>query len=508
MHRRFLYLLTFLAGFTSLGMELAASRLLAPWFGNSILVWASLIATILLYLSLGYWYGGRLADRRPEEHLLLSLIGAAALLTGLIPILAQPVLRLTANIFQIFDAVVLIGVYGTVLLLFALPVTLLGMVTPFVIRLLTAGGKEVGQAAGSVYAISTLGSILGVFVPVLLLIPNVGTRRTFLLMALTLLACSIAGLWRADRKRALLFGIIWMALALVLLQSPHDQDPRILFEKESRYNYIRVIQQGPDIVLKLNEGAGDHSIYRPGMRLSNGIWDAFLIAPFFSPGVQPNDVQSMLIIGLAGGTIAHVATAAYGPIPIDGVEIDPAIIEVGQRYFAMTQPNLRPIAQDGRFFLRHGAGLYDIIAVDAYRPPYIPFHLTTVEFFKEAASHLTPHGVVAINVARTMEDDTLIIALANTMRQVFATVFVIDQPHLQGNLGNSLLIGVQTQATRQDFEANIHALSPGILAEIAHHYEEGVSLAPIGQGPILTDDKAPIEQMVHSMILRFFMASR
>ena len=505
MSRSFLYLLAFTAGFVSLGVELSASRLLDPWFGNSILVWASLIALILLYLSVGYWLGGRVADRRPEARVLLTLTGVAALLVGLTPVIARPILQRTAGMFQIFDAAILLGSFAAVLLLFAAPVILLGMVSPFVIRLLVGGSQDAGRVSGNVYALSTVGSILGVFVPVLLLIPNIGTRRTFIVLGLLLLGLSALGLVRIARKRALLLGLGW-ALLLVLLLLPaggiHTEADTV-YERESLYNYIRVARNGSEMLLKLNEGAGVHSVYRPDMQLADGIWDAFLIAPYFALApTRPEDVRSLLIIGLAGGTVAKLATSAYGPILIDGVELDPAIIETGQRYFAMTEPNLHPIAQDGRYFLNHGAGQYDLIVIDAYRPPYIPFHLTTVEFFREVATHLSDSGVVAINVGRTADDYALVDALAATMGQVFPSVFVLDEPDAGDGLGNSLVIASKRPSTLDDFRANTAALPEPILAEVARRYAPHARVAPT-DGPILTDDKAPIEQIVHGVVMRY-----
>ncbi len=506
--RPFLYLIAFTAGFVSLGVELSASRLLDPWFGNSILVWASLIALILLYLSVGYWLGGRVADRHPQARVLLTLTGMAAFLVGLTPVFARPILRMTAGVFQVFDAAILLGAFVAVLLLFAAPVILLGMVSPFIIRLLVAGSEDAGRVSGNVYALSTAGSILGVFAPVLLLIPNIGTRRTFIVLGMLLLGLSALGLARIARWRALALGVAWGALAALLLwpSAPIHVEPDTVYEQESLYNYIRVVRNGPEMLLKLNEGAGVHSVYRPDMLLADGIWDAFLIAPYFAPApVHPEDVKRMLIIGLAGGTVAKLASLAYGPIPIDGVELDPAIIETGRRYFDMTESNLRPVAQDGRYFLNHGAGRYDLIVIDAYRPPYIPFHLTTVEFFAEVDAHLTPNGVVAINIGRTADDYALVDALAATMAQVFPSVFVLDEVDSGEGLGNSLVVATRRPASLDDFRANTAALPEPILAEVARRYAPHARLAP-SDGPILTDDKSPIEQIVHGVIMRYLAA--
>ncbi len=406
-----------------------------------------------------------------------------------------------------YDTAILLGSFSAILLLFGIPVILLGVVSPFAIRLLVHSAEDAGSTSGRVYALSTVGSILGVFLTVLILVPNLGTRRSFLALALGLLMLAIIALWPHARRRAVVFALIWvLLLALTLLPTGSIRpDEATIYEQESAYNYIQVVENGPEVVLKLNEGAGVHSVYRPDMTLADGIWDYFLLAPFFNPGpVTPDDVDSLLVIGLAAGTVPKLYTAAYGPIEIDGVELDPAIIATGQQHFAMTEPNLNAVAQDGRYYLNHGAGNYDVIAIDAYRPPYIPFHLTTVEFFTEVRDHLNPDGVVAINVARTASDYSLIDALASTLTAVFPSVFIIDEPHTGYDLGNSLVVASMQPTTLDDFLANTSDLPEPILAEIARRAGSNVRVAS-GDGPILTDDKAPIEQIIHGIVLRYLL---
>lgn len=507
--RRAIYLLVFAAGFASLGVELAASRLLDPWFGNSILVWASLIGLILLYLAVGYWLGGRWADRDPRPITFFTLAACGGLLIGLIPLIARPILQLSADVFTSYDVALLAGSFLAILLLFGPAVILLGCTGPFAIRLLMENdsetGRTAGRIAGRVFALSTLGSLAGVFIPTLILIPNLGTRRTFFILALTVLGLATLSLWRRAGRRALVFGLGWLLLLLLALLPPGRirADSAMLYEAESAHNYIRVMRNGPEVVLKLNEGAGVHSVYNPEAVLSDGIWDYFLLAPYFAPApVQPRQVQSLLMLGLAAGTVPRLYTAAYGPIAIDGVELDPAIIAAGQRFFALDEPNLRPIAEDGRFFLRTAAARYDVIAIDAYRPPYIPFHLTTAEFFRQVQEHLNPGGVAAINVARAGDDFRLVDALTATLSAVFPAVFIIDEPAPPGSLGNSLVVATMQPATLADFLANTAALPEPMLAEVAGRARAHVRPAA-SAGPILTDDRAPVEQIIHGIVLRY-----
>jgi spermidine synthase len=183
---------------------------------------------------------------------------------------------------------------------------------------------------------------------------------------------------------------------------------------------------------------------------------------------------------------------------MDGVEIDPTIIEVGQKYFAMNEPNLTPIADDGRHFLQTTPKTYDVIALDAYRQPYIPFHLATVEFFRETRAHLTPRGVVALNAARTARDYRLVDALAATMRAVFPSVYLLDHP----NDANTLIVATPNPTTLADFHANLARLTEPNLKQLAEKMQSRAQSATRA-GPIYTDDKAPVEELIHSIILDF-----
>ncbi|NLE77218.1 MAG: fused MFS/spermidine synthase [Chloroflexi bacterium] len=502
-----LYVLVFVAGMSGMAVEMAASRLLDPYFGNSLIVWANLIGLVLLYLSAGYLLGGWLVDRAPREERLYEIALWAALAIGLVPTLAPPVLQLAVSGFADYSVALLVGSLLGVLALLAAPMTLLGTVSPFVIGLRVRRVEGPGRAAGSIYALSTVGSLLGTFLPVLLLIPNVGTRWTFWIIALTLWQVAWLGLLRTGLRRVwayLAVPLVILALALTGQSRPIKPDEALIYENESAYNYIQVLQRGDDTLLKLNEGQGVHSVYNPHQPLTEAIFDYFLLAPFFNPPpYRAQQVQSLCLVGLAGGTVADLYTRAYGPLAIDGVELDPRIIAVGRTFFGMTQPNLQAHGADGRWFLAQSPHRYSVIAVDAYRPPYIPFHLTTQEFFLEARRRLAPDGVLAINVARAEGDDSLVLALASTAATVFPSVFVVPEPIPPGeSLGNSLLVATVRPAKVSNLVANAALLEEPLLQAVA---ERMVPLAAAAHtdGLVLTDDRAPVEQIVHGIILRY-----
>lgn len=509
---RYLDLLVFIAGLTTLGVEVAASRLLDPWFGNSVIVWASLISLILLYLSVGYTLGGRLADRRPDLRLLCELAAWAGFLIGCVPLIARPVLALAARALGgvEYNVSLLGGSLLGVLALFAAPIVLLGCVTPFAVRLAISDLAASGRAAGRIYALSTVGSVIGCFLPVLVLIPRLGTRLTFSALGIALVSVALIGIWSRTgwSRRLLLYAVLWgaaLAIAWIARAAPIKPMPGLVFEAETLYNYVQVVQEGSETWLLLNEGQGLHSVYDPTAALSEGIWDYFLVVPFFNPSpYPPAAVESLCLIGLAGGTVARLYTQAFGPIPIDGVELDPAIIAVGRAYFAMTEPNLRAIAQDGRAFLRRSGRRYDVIAVDAYRPPYIPFHLATVEFFQLARAHLTADGVIAVNVGRTPADYRLVDAIAATLAQVMPTVYVIDEPGPPYGLANSLVIGTAQPTQVENLARNAAHVTQPLLAEMLRRAIPHARVAhPSPTTPIFTDDRAPVEEVVHAIIAEY-----
>jgi spermidine synthase len=512
---RYLYLAVFASGMTTLAVEISASRLLGSVFGTSNLVWANVIGLILLYLTIGYFIGGRWADRSPYHQTLYTILIWGAFLSALIPLVARPVLQLAAGAVVGVDAALALGSFVSVLVLFSLPVTLLGCVSPFTIRLAIRYPEEAGRVSGRIFAISTVGSLFGTFTPVLLFIPELGTILTFLFFAAVLYSIGIIGLWRHIGISALRW--LWMPFIILLLamwalngplRAP-EEGAIVLYDDESAYNYIQVQEDAEGYrYLYLNEGQGVHSIWNQTDYTYDGTWDIFLAVPFFNPPpYSPEDVDSLLVIGLAAGTIPRQFFHVYGDIPIDGVEIDPGIIEAGALYFDMNEnmmPDLTIYAQDGRYMLSHLERFYRVIAIDAYRPPYIPWHLTTVEFFQEVRDHLYPDGVVAINVGRTKTDRRLVNAMAHTMAQVFTSVHAVDVPRSY----NTILVGTMQSTMTGNLVQNYYALPEDvdpILKEILAVCANSV-VAVEPSDVLFTDDRAPVERLVDSMVLDFLLS--
>jgi predicted membrane-bound spermidine synthase len=505
MLRGLLRLVVFWSGMVTLGVELAASRLLAPFFGTSTLIWAVLIGMILIYLSIGNWLGGRWADRTPTLGTLIRIASMGAVFIGAIPMIAAPVLTLSVQGFAEYNGGLLGGSLIGVLILFTLPMILLGCVSPFAIRLTMEDVQSSGRLSGQLYALSTLGSFVGTFIPVLWLIPAYGTRWTFWLLALSLLVVLFVVALLTE-KRYLVAPALGFLLVLTIAITTTNQpiktgDAEVLWEGESLYHYIRVVQRGEWHMLELNEGQGTHSAYYPGSGLTGGVWDFYLLAPFFNPAPYNPETtpKSWAIIGVAAGSTPRAIQTVYGNEPIIGVEIDGKIVEVGQEYFNMGElAHLEVVIDDGRTWLAQDTGQYDVIGIDAYRQPYIPFHLATVEFFQQARDHLTPNGVVAINVGRGPNDWRLVDALTSTMQEVFPSVFAIDMDESE----NTILIGTNQTVTAEDVRANVAAATHPALTLMIDR-ARGRTRIPEGNGLVFTDDRAPVEQVIDGMILRF-----
>ena len=513
--KRSLYIIAFTGGMTTLAVELSASRLLGNVFGNSNLVWANVIGLMLFYLTIGYFAGGRLADRHPRARLLLKITLWAAFLCALIPIISKPVVTRAAMAVFGAEAALALGSFIAILLLFSIPVTLLGIISPFVIRLAVERVEESGRVAGQVYAISTVGSLIGAFLPVLWAIPTIGTTRTFMLFAGALFLVTFIALLRVDGKSALRWLLLPLVIALLssLLPGgplrPPAVNAQLLAERESAYNYIQVQEDAMGTrYLYLNEGQGIHSQWQADQVFTGGTWDYFLAGPYFNtPPWQPQDLQSLLLIGLAAGTIARQHIHVYGDIPIDGIEIDPEIIALGAEYFEMnaaSMPSLRARAGDGRYLLNQLDQRYSVIAIDAYRPPYIPWHLTTVEFFREVKARLTRDGVVIINVGRTDTDRRLVDALGNTLSAVYPSVHALDVPRSF----NTLLIATLRETDPGNLAANLDLLDPGRRPDLERILRQAAQqIVPLGESDVIfTDDRAPVETLVDAIVLDFLLS--
>jgi spermidine synthase len=489
-----LELLVFVVGMSTLGAEIAAARLMAPFFGASTIVWANTIAIVLVALSVGYWLGGRYADRHPHKRGLCLLVLGAALLLALVPIVADPFLSLSVEAFDDVSVGGFVGSLVGVLILVALPVLMLGMVSPWALRLKVADVAHSGETAGRLYAISTVGSLVGTFLSALLLIPLVGTQRTFLTFALLLAGVAALGL---SRRWALapLFVAGLMALPVGTVKAAVDDGARVIHEADTTHQYARVVEY-PDGTrrLELNEGQAVHSVYRRDTVITDDFWDGFLALPF---AARPQPPGRVAILGNGAGTTVRAYERYFPATRIDAVEIDGELTDIGRRYFGLhDRPGVRFFAEDARPFLRRTTARYDGIFVDAYRQPYIPFYLATREFFELVRDRLRPGGVLIINIGHPEGSEQLEEVLTATVRTVFRNV--VRDPI---EPTNTMLTASTVPLSAESLLHAASALPPDVgklVRETATRLQP-----PLIGGRVYTDDRAPVEWLIDKSLVEY-----
>jgi spermidine synthase len=485
-----LELVVFVVGVSTLGAEIAAARLMAPYFGASTVVWANTIAIVLVALSIGYWVGGKLADRHPHLRGLCTTVLIAAVLLGLVPFVADPFLGISVEAFDEYSIGAFAGSLFGVLVLVAIPVLMLGAVAPWAIRLKLEKVEDSGEVAGRMYAISTVGSLLGTFLSSLLLIPLVGTQRTFLAFAAVLALVAAAGL----RPRWGLGPVALLALLLAPVGTikAADGDGRVIHEADTEYQYARVIEY-PDGErrLELNEGQAVHSVWRADTFLTGDYWDGFLVEPFASGA---RELRRVAILGNGAGTTARAYGEFFPDTAVDAVEIDRELFDIGREYFGLEpRPGLRMVAEDARPFLRRSDERYDAIFIDCYRQPYIPFYLTTREFFELVRDRLAPGGVVIVNIGHPEGSQRLEQVLTATAGE--ALPYRLRDPI---EPTNSLLIA---SASPLSVAAVRGAPVPAALRPLAA--DVAARLRPaLGGGEVYTDDKAPVEWLIDESLIQ------
>jgi len=487
-------LLVFVVGTGSLGAEIAAVRLLSPYFGASTVVWANTIGIVLVALSIGYWLGGRFADRHPHKQGLCLLALVAAGLLALVPFAADPLLGVAVDALDSISAGAFLGSLVGVLGLVAVPVLLLGAVSPYAIRLAVSKVEEAGEVAGRLYALSTAGSLVGTLLSALVLIPLIGTRRTFLVFALGIAVVAVSGL-RPLRRYALAPAAIIALIALPVGALKAETDSgRVIYETDTEYQYARVVER-PDGSrgLELNEGQAQHSIYRPDTVLTGDVWDGHLVLPFTALDRPPRRVA---ILGNAAGTTSRAYEEFFPRTRVDGVEIDAELSDIGRRYFEMSNPRLHLYHEDARPYLRRTDARYDVISVDAYRQPYIPFYLATKEFFELVHERLAPGGVLVVNAGHPQGQDELEQVLTASIGAAFP--HVVRDPIEDTN---TLIVASARPLSAARLRRALPSLPAG-LRSTARASAARIA-PPLEGGRVYTDDKAPVEWLIDKSIVNY-----
>ena len=496
----FLYVTEFFAGISVMAIELGASRLLAPYFSSSQIVWTIIIGTIMIAMALGNIIGGRIADKDPNPDRLYGRLLIIAVWCAAIPLAGKYVIAavslalaaLGGEDFLIWASLL------SCLLIFVFPLILLGTVSPSLVKYTVSSLNESGRTVGELNALNTIGSIIGTFLPTFVTIPTVGTSRTFIIFAAVLLIISLA-YFISERRRlircavALVLAAVFSVLSSLNSFAYGAERGSALCEDESIYNYLQVIENDREIILSTNVMFGVQSITKKDGALTGMYYDYALAAPIMA-GVKNKDSIDVLILGFGSGTFANECRKYFPTSKIDGVEIDKKIIDLAYSRFGVdpNDENIKVTEFDGRAYLR-GAGKYDVIMVDAYRDITIPFQLSSVEFFGEVKDHLTDDGVMVVNLnMRSKNEGSINDWICDTISNVFGSVFYADVEN------NREVFASPDPDMEKRFRKDLYT-DKGDLTALMLTVREKLTKYEAG-GLLLTDDKAPVELLGMKMI--------
>ena len=475
-----------------MAVELGASRLLAPYFSSSQIVWTVIIGMIMIAMALGNVWGGRMADKNPNPSKLYGRLLVSAIWIALIPFVGKYVIAGVSFGVAIFIETNFLvwASMASCLVLFVFPLMLLGTVTPSLVKYTVSDLEKNGRIVGELEALNTIGSIIGTFVPTFVTIPTVGTAATFLIFAGILALLAILYFVSAKKKRV----VSAAAMILILLLGPQTgkvsfafTSDGILYEGESIYNYLQVQENENSILLSTNVLVGVQSIMMKEQKLTGMYYDYALAAPFMA-GIPDKGEGRLLILGLGTGTYAVLCEEYFDGMEIEGVEIDSKIVDLSREYFNLPE-TVEVSINDGRAYLSN-AGTYDVIMVDAYQDITIPFQMSTVEFFTQVKEHLTEDGVMVVNMnMRTDTDGGMNDYLRDTIASVFSEVYTV----VVRNGTNMELFASDNPDMLAVFEEQLAGYDRDPeLVTMMERVRDGLAASEPGRY-ILTDDKAPVE---------------
>jgi len=498
-NKLYLYLTEFFAGMSVMAVELGASRLLAPYFSSSQIVWTIIIGTIMIAMALGNVWGGRSADRNPNPDRLYGRILIAAVWIAAIPVVGKYVIVAISGllIIAVSNRFLIIAAFISCMVVFVFPLFLLGTVTPSLAKYAVGNLEESGKTIGTLGAFNTIGSIIGTFVPTFISIPAVGTSVTFLIFAAILLV--LAMVYFISVRRNAVKAAVSVLLVLLCSLFGHSTsfafwEGDLTYEGESIYNYLQVRETDRSIILSTNVLFGVQSITMKGDSLTGMYYDYALAAPYM---VAEKSGLDILILGMGTGTYAGQCSRYLEGARIEGVEIDQKITDLAHQYFSLPR-EIKVTTYDGRAYLQAVEEKYDVIMVDAYQDITIPFQMSTVEFFTLVKEHLKEGGVMVVNMnmhtAGHLEAD-INTYLADTISHVFSEVYVADVPRCT----NRELFASSDPAMLENLQANVAAEENSGLRELMGQVAAGLSAYEAGEN-ILTDDRAPVELLGMRMI--------
>ncbi len=486
----FIYLAIIVCGASVLAIELLGTRIIAPFYGSSLYLWSALISVTLAALSAGYAIGGRLADREATISRLCIIIGAAGLWIAIIPWLRVPALAVTDTL-GLRAAVLVIAT-----ILFFPPLALLGMVSPYAIRLKASSLDVVGRTAGNLYAVSTVASVFAAVGTGFFLIPNIGVYRLVFIIGLILISTALIGLFCHKKSKAVYTAPLVLFLAGLLgyqIAPAQTADPEhgLIAIEQSAYAEIRVADID-DIRYMIIDG-GTHTIADPITRES------------YFPYVHVLDITNnlfsqpgeMLLVGLGGGSV--VKNFAENGWKVDAVEIDPVVTKLAYEHFGLREDEADVFEMDGRQYLITNDKDYDLIVMDAFGSSSIPFHLVTVEAFALIRSRLSVNGVLAMNIEAVGWDDIVVTSLAATAKKQFEHVIVLPIAEPPDQLGNVVMFA-------SDRELKLIEELPEVTGRFSDNYNRNHAwdnqfVVDVKGVAVFTDDLNPIDLMAERINL-------
>jgi spermidine synthase len=484
----------FVVGAVLLGVEIVGSRVLAPYFGSSIFVWGSLISTFMAGLAVGYATGGWLADRQPRLAVMAMLILLSGLLVALLPLIGAPINRAIVSV----DLGPRLNPLLATVVLFFLPSVCMGTISPYAIKLAASNLATIGNTAGSMYAISTAGSIVGSLLTAFYLIQAIGVRSILLSLGLTLMTLAVLLLiisrcWQQRPDKLVAASGV---LALLLGSVCGSAAAGTLYDKDSLYHRIIVTEDENLRTLRFDR------LRQSAMDLQDPDRQVFHYTQYLHLAlVFHDDPQRALFIGLGGGSAPRRFHKDYPGLAIDAAELDPEVVNVAKRYFLFQEDErMKAQAVDGRIFVHKTPHRYDLVFLDAYYADAIPFHMTTREFLQELKRKLTPEGIVVSNIIGSVQgsDSKLFRSVLKTFQTEFAQVYVFPVDEV----ANIIIIATQAQdrlakqavlRRARDLEAQHKVHFP--IERFAHGYV--LDPIPTDDVPVLTDDYAPVDGLLH-----------
>lgn len=526
----------FLSGAVLLGVEIAASRVLAPTFGSSLFVWGSLIGIVLTGLAIGYWCGGIAADRFPSPYLLISVLALGAGLVALVPVVDEWVLTWIVD----WDPGPRLDPLLASVLLFGIVAVVLASASPIAVRLAASSLERLGRTAGRLFSISTAGSIFGTFVTSFWLVPELGTDQVFAVGAVTLLAAALV-VALAIRVVPAALGLsvaLAGALALTFVVAPDQQklggvtaqnwsplyrqreartpgrlDPAAIGTlgeqftvreaRDTRYHRMVVAEDGDSRYLRFD------SSFQSGMWLDDPYRTRFRYTDYLTLGVAHRPAaRNVLFIGLGGGSAPKRMLRDFPRLRLQAVELDSDVVDAAFRWFALPRdPRLDVDVDDGRRWLVRNDERWDVIVIDAFYADSIPFHLATSEFLQLVRTRLAPGGVVVVNVIGALEGDEskLLRSVTKTYRSAFPTVLLYPVFETVADADatftrNVILVATDSAAPataflRQRWRAirGDTPTAPDLDRAIADRWARPMSFDDV---PVLTDDYAPTDALL------------